>query len=341
MTQVDVLCRAMPPGWIAIEQLARVAAEVFDAPIRRINTPAARKRHLLRHLYLPPRRRKASKRAALIIATDPDDLLRFYREPGLFGDYKEIAIYICDSFALAKIRRLALFRRVDLIVRMRPFNEDFYSELMGDRTIYAPFGADVLGLGGWEGPRGTDVLRVGRQPEEWDDDAISAARLGASDLRFAGRPPFADTPEAGMALLFEQYRNSKVTLAHSNLICGHLGTHASLDYVTARWTDAAANGTLVAGHQPTKDRSLTEILWPELLVHFDSRDPQENIAQLNEVVARWTPEAARFNYKMALKRLDWRWRLKDIASYMGWTAPGLETAMSQLTARIEAVDKQL
>jgi len=261
-------------------------------------------------------------------------LFVFFAEPEHFRNYKEIAIYICDSFALWKIARPAMFRHVDLVVCMRPFDQDFYRDLVGDRLIYAPFGADVLGLGSWDAARDIDVLRVGRQPEEWEDDALSAKRLSEAGLSFNGRPPEAEALEEAMPHLFGYYARSKFTLAHTNLIGGHLGTHATYEYITARWTDAAANGTIVAGHQPTSDPTLSDVLWPEMLVHFENRESQDNITQLSDAVAGWTPALARHNHAMALERLDWRWRLKDIADHMGWSSQGLDDALESVKQRL-------
>ena len=335
MQELDVFFRECGPGWQPIDHLAHVAADVFGTRVVPLMSPQQSKLNLFRNTVLAPGKARRAKRSALIMAIDPYDIVRFFREPGRARNYNEVVVYICDSFYWRGFNRFSIFKHVDLVVRMRPFDQDIYEKHLGNRTIYAPFGADVLGLGGWQGTRDIDVLRVGRQPDEWDDDAESGARVEAAGLRFHGRPPQVEDAGEGMRLLFDYYRRSKLTLAHSNLISAHVGTHTSLDYITARWTDAAANGTIVAGHQPTLDRGLTEMLWPEMLVYFDSRDARENIEQLSEAQSNWTPEIARHNYLTALKRLDWRWRLQDIAAFMGWSAPGLDAAVAAVSQRIK------
>jgi hypothetical protein len=47
------------------------------------------------------------------------------------------------------------------------------------------WGSDVLGMGSGADKRAVDVLRLGRQPLEWDDDAVSGAACSDAGLRFA------------------------------------------------------------------------------------------------------------------------------------------------------------
>jgi hypothetical protein len=48
----------------------------------------------------------------------------------------------------------------------------------------------------------------------------------------------------------------------------------------------------------------------------------------------WTPETAANNQRMALARLDWRWRLKEIADYFGHHFPVLDRDLAIIRQQV-------
>ena len=338
MQSVDVLYPQTTQGWLPIENLARLAAKLFGGALVRIGTSKATRLNGFRNKYFPWTVRRGEDRAALLVAKTPADLGQMLEEPELFGRYGQIAVYICDSFRIGEFQKPALLDRFDLVIRMRPHCGDIYEKLVGERAAYEPFGADVLGYGGYTGERDVDVLRLGRQPDIWEDDNASQDHFAKAGLRFHGRMPPIEDHDAHMLALNKLYQNSKFTLAFSNLVGSAEYTHKTFEYATARWTDAAANGTIVAGIHPLGDSTVSEVLWPEAMLTFDRLDRDANTAQLKDAVESWSEEKARYNHLMALKRLDWRWRLKSIADRMGWTPPGLDAELERLKARITEVE---
>ena len=120
----------------------------------------------------------------------------------------------------------------------------------------------MLDLGSSAACRPVDLLRVGRQPDAWDDDQRSDAACRLAGLRFAGRPPF--FPEnfkdssAGHRDLCARYARAKFVLAHSNIVAPASYTHPSKEYISARWTDALAAGSVVAGIPPLIPRRIDQ-----------------------------------------------------------------------------------
>jgi hypothetical protein len=58
---------------------------------------------------------------------------------------------------------------------------------------------------------------------------------------------------------------------------------------------------------------------------------------LAAALEEWTPDMAVRNHRMALARLDWRWRFKVIADACGTRAERLASELGQLQERISAL----
>jgi hypothetical protein len=193
----------------------------------------------------------------------------------------------------------------------------------------------VLELGGAGSDRDSDVLRIGRQPPEWEDDTATAAAAEAIGVRFHGRPPLGTSYRDLMAF----YRRSRFVVAFSNLVAPAPHTHPTKAYFTGRWTDALANGASVAGIHPIEDKGVADLMWEGALLPLGRIDLVENLADIARAAQAWTPEVARHNHLMALRRLDWRWRLRDVAAWLGLAAPALEREIDRLAGRIERLDR--
>jgi hypothetical protein len=228
----------------------------------------------------------------------------------------------------------------DVVIFSQQYDSPFYEGLLGNRALWLGWGSDVLGLGSAAIDRPIDVLRVGRQPAAWDDDAFSTAACASRGLTFQGRPPFYESPEAQQrALMQEHYGRAKFVLAHSNVAAPASYTHATKEYITARWTDALAAGATVAGMPPLSDKALID--WPGALLPFDRIDFAHNLDAIEAAVSQWTPSRPLRNHLNALKRLDWRWRFARLAEVLGLDPTPLRAALQHLHARIDLIEGTL
>jgi hypothetical protein len=75
----------------------------------------------------------------------------------------------------------------------------------------------------------------------------------------------------------EYYRRARFVVAFSNLAAPAKYTHPTKAYFTGRWTDALANGAVVAGIHPVEDAGVGDLLWDGALLSFDRIDLAENI----------------------------------------------------------------
>jgi hypothetical protein len=266
---IDIYYQDPGTGWGPITELALLAARLFRADLRPVKSARASGLNLVRHQILGAPGRRKRDRAALLIAPTLWYVQDFVREPDLLGQYSQIATYVCDSMNTETFNRPGVLRHFDLVARMQPHDDDVYRTWVGDRSIYAPFGTNALDRGGWHGARDLDVLRVGRQPPSWENDAQSAIKAEAAGLTFQGRPPQVTGHEDAAQSLSGFYRRAKFTVAHTNLVASHHATHPTKEYFTARWTDALSCGAVVAGVQPKGICAGANTLWPEGLIELD------------------------------------------------------------------------
>ena len=336
---IDIYYHEPGAGWGPITELALLAARLFRTDLRPVKSGRASRLNFVRHQILGAPGRRKRDRAALLIAPTLWYVMDFVREPDLLGQYSQIATYVCDSMNTETFNRPGVLRHFDLVARMQPHDDDVYRKWVGDRSFYAPFGTHALDRGGWQGLRDLDVLRVGRQPASWENDAESARKAAAAGLTFQGRPPQIAGHYAAVQSLSGFYRRAKFTVAHTNLVASHRATHPTKEYFTARWTDALSSGAVVAGVQPKGICTGPDTLWPEGLIDLEDTDITANLRRIAEAKTVWTPEIARYNHLMSLRRLDWRWRLRAIARAMAFQVPALDQDILRLEARIAAVAK--
>lgn len=331
MTRIDV---AIPPGaaagWAPVVGLGDLAARMFGGQI--VNYPAAYPSRAQKLWGLRPRGPVRQDAGLLALLYGPSDITKL-RQAGAFrAGYRFVVAFIIDSFWEDPNVRGIEFRGIDQLCIIRAEEQDYYRRLTGCPVEVLGWGSDVLGQGTDRAERPVDVLRLGRQPEDWDDDDRSRHEAAARGLAFAGRPPQLPDPLENLAGIMRAYGSAKYLVAHSNLTSVEANTHKTKEYITARWTDALASGCSVAGVQPRRDSNYARLAWPGAVLDFDRVDLRHNMAALAEAVAAWTPDQARLNHRMALARLDWRHHLARIAQLMQVGAPALDADLARIAA---------
>lgn len=324
-----------------------MAAELLGGNF--IEVPARRLNRIERvQAYLPVVGARKSERL-LLLAKRPDDLYSLASNIKIMNQYRQINAWICDSFFPDLLPPRLISRKFTHIWRMSDQDCAAYRHKLGRPTGYLGFGSDVLGAPDFRDispdlrntQRDIDLLRVGRQPEEWQDDDATKRACEQANIRFQGRPPFPENKSDQQAELRQFFLRSKLSVSHSNLVSPHGGTHSTTEYITARWTDAVANGCAVAGVQPNSDPAMTEILWPEAVLDFPDTSLCGNLGRVSEYLTDWTAERSVALHLKALQRLDWRWRLQEMAAEIGLDAPKLTSEVARLSAQIELIGATL
>lgn len=324
--------RSDHPNWMSVTHLSRLAARMFDAEL--ISFRPRLPNRVTRLLSALPRRRRVGKPDCLVIARFPAGLELLSHQKGWRSGFNRVVGWVIDSYWEDRYPKNGILRAYDQLFITHATDVELVETITRTPTRFLGWGSDVLDLGGNATARDIAVLRLGRQPDSWKDDAQNAALFGERGFSYHGSPRVNGGPEAQYQAAFAAYKRTRFTLAHTNLVDDTEYTHPQKEYITARWTDALACGATVIGVQPSADHAMQAYLWPEATVDLNSADRNETIDEICHAVTQWTPERAQHNYQMALKQLDWRWRLKEIAMLLDLPAPNLRADLARLSASL-------
>lgn len=329
---LDVMCvtPASSAGWGPVTDLAVLAARLFETTPRFIHPrrPYGKARKVL---SLAPQRRSGD-RSLLLIASHPGDLLAMARPDLMIGRYGHVGVWIFDSFWADRIPLFA--RRGASIDHVWITDAEFverYERTVQRPVSWLPWGTDALAAArqAHDDQRSTDVLRLGRQPSAWDDDDANHRYLSAHGMTYSGRFPDAGDGEANQQRVRALLGDSKVVLASGNHASPALYTHPTAEYISGRFTDAVAAGTVIAGQRPRC--AAADLLPDEAWAEMDVTTRPAGLPVITEAVEQYSPKRAARLRHHALAHLDWRHRLAAIAATMQVQAPLLDLEMSALT----------
>lgn len=331
MTQV-LYPRLPGHGWSTVTLMARMLARLLDADLVEIplTKPYSKARLALGRL---PRRRNSGH--CIVIASNPGCLAEILSLNNLKNGFEHVSGWVIDSFWTEQIPDVAKHRgHFDQLFITDGELVDDWSRTTGTPTTWLPFGADVLSLSPVVGDRPIDLLRVGRQPDAWEDDRETAAAAAKRSIRFAGRAPSHSDPVLNQHSLLAAMSASKYTLSFSNVVSPAPYTHSTREYLTGRWMDALACGATVAGIAP-KCMAASELLWPESLLELGGVNRDDGLQLIADAKDDWKPADAKLNHLRALERLDWRWRFKELVAVVGLNAPTLNEELGVLCQTIQ------
>ncbi len=321
-------------GWDPINHMVALAAELFESPVVRIESdrPALATRILA---TIHPRRRGGEgPENCLLVCRSPTDLLYLFEIPRWRKRFRFVAAWIIDSFWLEWIpRAIKLAPQLDHLFVTSGEDVDEWNRAVRIPTTWLPWGTDALRLGSGAADRAWDLTRIGRQPGRWDDDADTARQAASQGLRFHARPAVARDPWQNQRALAELYGQSRFVLAFSNLKNPSHYTHPTRQYLTGRWVDALGGGAVVAGCAPTGP-AIDSLLWPGATLELGSLDKEPGLATIARAREAWTADTPRRNHALALRRLDWRWRFRTLATTLGERSPRLDQECALIEERL-------
>lgn len=300
-------------GWSPISYMVRLASKLLQAELIILEYKEPSIIDKLSTLFL---KRKISNggEKLLLICSSPTDLSLIFQLKNFRNRFDYIAAWVIDSFWVDRIPKFAKVSGIfDHIFITSAEDVDEWEKVTKTPTSWLPWGADVLELGGGGEERKWDLIRVGRQPIEWDDDNVTYKRCVDNNITFSGRLDFISNPLNNQLSLMAYYQQAKFVLAFSNIENPTGYTHPIRAYLTARWVDTLACGGVVAGISPNEP-SIKKLLWDGATLEFDTVNINEGMNVVQQALERWTPKQAEYNYKQSLRRLDWRWRFVEIAN---------------------------
>lgn len=314
-------------GWGPIDAMVRLAVECFEARHVRIPQRENYGKAFTARGFVPRKRGKG--RHALLIAAVPGDLRALADGELWSGAYESVSAWVIDSFWDDRVPKVARgLRSPDRIWVADTEDIGPWDRMFSGKVGVLPWGTDALAASRRvrSGEKDIDLLRVGRQPEAFDDDALTVAAAESMGLRFQGRPPFGDSPETAYGNLLCSLERAKAVLAFSNLVDGSTYTHPTKEYVTGRWTDALAAGAVVVGRAP-KTATAQELLPEAGLIDVPHDDLLGTLAEVKRWMENWTPSIGLELERHAREHLDWGHRFSVIAE-------ALELGASPLAARL-------
>jgi hypothetical protein len=319
------------PGYHPVNHMARLAAELLEGQLIVLEPRSLTKLEKLE--FLLPRRR--SGLPCLLICSSPADLSSILLIEKWRKRYGRMVAWVFDSFWPNLIPRFAtLSGAFDQVFVTELDDIDTWRKRLAVPVEWLPWGSDVLRLGSANPCRRLDLLRIGRQPREWDDDDSTSTVCESRGLSFEGRPPtFVDATQSERSLMAIE-STTKYILAFSNRFGSDINTHPRREYITGRWTDALAAGAIVAG-VPPHSQSVQSLLWEEALLDLGTANRAKGVDVIARAVSEWSPERARLNYVRALERLDWRWRFKRLAAALDVRARHLENELENLSIQLQ------
>jgi hypothetical protein len=313
--------------WQSVTYMMRLAIELFDAESM-IFGPEDKP--TLRNKLEAALWKRPGDETCLVICSSPADLGCLFLVPEWRTRFRRIVGWVIDSFWIDHIpRSLRYSGAFDHIFITTEEDLPAWKRLVKSPMSCLPLGSDVLRFGSGQVDRPVDLLRMGRQPDEWKSDEETGRDCREIGLEFQGGTPYIDDATEGQRVLMEVYGRSKLLLASSNMASATHYTHPTRDYLTTRWFDAVASGTSVVGITP-KAKVVDQLFWPGALLELGTTNRAEGLKRIAELVKSWRPEQATENHRQALLRLDWRWRFAAIARELGESPEALDAEIRLL-----------
>lgn len=318
--------------------MVSIAAELFESEV--VAAEPSELSKATRGLSFLRRRSRngVGDETCLLVCKGPTDLLAVLNIENWRKRFRYLAAWIIDSFWLDHIPiSIRLRNPFDHIFVTSLEDVDQWRQITGVDVTWLPWGTDAFRLGRGGAQRHWDLMRVGRQPPEWEDDLVAASAAKSFGIRYRGRPDSTGLSALqNQKLMMDAYGATKFTLAFSNAVNRDPNNHPTREYLTGRWVDALGCGCIVAGIAP-RGANTDGLLWAGATLELGSVRRGEGMQLVAAALREWTPGFAATNYRMALRRLDWRWRFKTLAEVCGIRSPPLTMELQLLEEQIGAL----
>jgi hypothetical protein len=272
----------------------------------------------------------------LLVCAGPGDVTKILQVPHWRARFGTVGAWVIDSFWVDHIPKIPkLGTLFDYVFVTLLEDVETWKRVTGANTVWLPWGTDALRLGSSSPQRKWDITRVGRQPPEWEEDAIASEAAGLAGIKYRPRPASNGLNTLqNQRLMMDVYADTKYVLAFSNGANPEPYTHPTREYLTGRWVDGLAGGSVLAGVHPQGD-SARALLWDEATLNLGTVRREEGLRVLAAALPEWTPQVAAKNHAMALKKLDWRWRFQVVAESFGLSPARLADELKLLQDRID------
>lgn len=318
-------------GWQPILHMVKLMSEYYNADLQVIkNEEYKYENSSFKKLSWCLKRYKKGEDCLIIVPSACEIEILFTHDKNWRNKFGKVAVYVIDSFWTDRIRWFSKYlTHIDHYFVTSPEDAEIWAKSTKVPVSSIPWGSDVLKLGWQKETKDIDLLRLGRQPPEWDDDAISNTICSKNNIKFHGRPPSVQDPLETHMLTMRFMKRSKFILSFSNVVDSSPYTHPSKEYITGRWTDALASGAVVVGTTP-KCRNVRDLFWNTAILNIQSTSQVAIVDGVLEALHTWNKDLATTNKINALENLDWRWRFKEISNVFGLSINKLDSDLIKI-----------
>ena len=258
-------------GWSPIQHMVAMAGELLDCEVVAADTSRPSNTTKILSVLRKRDRKVAVDEACLLVCTGPAHLLTLLNIENWRKRFRYLAAWIIDSFWLDHIPKSIRLRNPFYHIFVTTLEDvDRWKAITGVATTWLAWGTDALLLGQGGGNRDWDLMRVGRQPPEWEDDLDATLAAETLGIKYRGRPDSSGLNALqNQKLMMNAYGASKFTLAFSNAVNRDPNNHPVREYLTGRWVDALGSGSIVAGVAP-RGANTDRLLWAGATLEFGS-----------------------------------------------------------------------
>jgi hypothetical protein len=233
----------------------------------------------------------------------------------------------------------------------RHFDHVFATTAEGAEHIRKTFGVsssvlhqgfDCLNWASVDADRSIDLLGFGRQPPSYHKQFQQSFHQRDSGVLYLHSPigtvigpgVWAERP-----MMLKLMQRSKISLAF-HLLVEPQGDRPKAMFVTSRWFEQLATGSLVVGKRTLGEEAAALFDWPDATIEL-SDDPAEAAEEIASLAKRtdFLAEVRRRNVVQMCRRHDWRYRLRDVYNHFGLSQPErLTVELSQLDALVRRLE---
>ncbi len=312
-------------GWVAIDELAVLLAQYFDAEVL---SPKPTQGPWLNRVLHPHQAhfepvQTIGGDVLIVVARGPGDLGMVKAIPDCRKKFSKIYGFVTDSyFQNGFVNETALF---DAITVTANEDIDFPMSRYGISVHQVYQGADCLT---WvprqHKHREIDVMGFGRTPLSYQASFSERFHVASSPYLYLHSPLgnlAGPTVPLERGMLFKLLQRSRISLAFHLYVEPQGGRPRSM-MVTSRWLESLLSGCIVAGRRPESRMADEMLFWPGATLEL-SEDPHAAADELDAMLSRNEEMAAqrRSNIFHSLGHHDWRYRIVDLCRKFSLPVP--------------------
>ena len=312
-------------GWVAIDELAEMLANYFEAEVLSPKPVPGTWHERLLHphkVYYEPVQTTGGD-LLIVVARWPADLGMIRSIPECRRKFSKIIGFVTDSYFKAGF--VIETEQFDAITVTAFEDIEYPYKRFGIPVHQLYQGADCLT---WvprvERQREIDVIGFGRTPPSYQACFSKRFHAPQSPILYLHSPLGnlgGDTVHLERGMLFKILQRTRISLAFHLFVEPQEDRPRSM-MVTSRWLESLLSGCIVVGRRPTSRMADEMLSWPGATTEL-SDDPSAAAQQLvNMLSANDALEPQRrANIYNTITMHDWRYRIKTLCDLFDWPVP--------------------